>query len=195
MYEAYRRFYPVIRDANTIKLTDGSDAVTLTSTSGYPISKASDALLYETVNDQILLYNGTKWANSSLAYRTCITKKQNGTTQNATIATSYTDGVDGNIIYGSDIPVPIQASGYLFQQSSYTIQVYKIYVNTGSVADWTNVSSTNSTDFNRYNFKYSQPIKVSALNWRFQFIVHGENIQIFVYGSQTDIMADTTTIN
>src|ERR1039457_1511456 len=40
--ELHRRIYPTIRDKNTITNTDGTNTATLTSTVGYPISKASD---------------------------------------------------------------------------------------------------------------------------------------------------------
>ena len=63
--EMYRRIYPVVRDTNTIKLTDGgSNTITLSSTSGYPISKASDVSISSPVSGNLLVYNGTSWTNS-----------------------------------------------------------------------------------------------------------------------------------
>ena len=67
IYELYRRIYPVVRDTNTIKLTDGTNTVTLTSTAGYPISKASDVTITSIANGNLLMYStaSNKWINSS----------------------------------------------------------------------------------------------------------------------------------
>ena len=65
VYELFRRIFPVVRDKNTIVLTDsGSNTVTLTSTSGYPISKSSDVSISNPVSGNLLIYNGTSWTNS-----------------------------------------------------------------------------------------------------------------------------------
>ena len=40
--EAYRRLYPVVRDKNTLLLTDGTNTQTLSATVGYPLNKSSD---------------------------------------------------------------------------------------------------------------------------------------------------------
>jgi hypothetical protein len=63
LYEAYRRIYPVIRSKNQIVLTDGTTPITLTNTSGYPLSLASDASIAAPVIGNVLIYNGTKWIN------------------------------------------------------------------------------------------------------------------------------------
>jgi hypothetical protein len=57
IYEAYRRLYPVVRDKNQIVITDGTNTVTLTSTSGYPISKASDVTITSVADGNLLVYN------------------------------------------------------------------------------------------------------------------------------------------
>ena len=67
--EAYRRLYPVIRDKNTIKLTDGTHNITMTSTSsGYSIGQCTDTNISSASNNQVLKYNSTssKWENSTL---------------------------------------------------------------------------------------------------------------------------------
>ena len=64
VYELYRRLYPVVRDTNTIKLTDGTNTATLTSTAGYPLSKASDVTITTPISGNLLLYNGSAWINS-----------------------------------------------------------------------------------------------------------------------------------
>ena len=68
IYESFRRLFPVIRDKNTIVLTDGTNTSTLTSTSGYPISKASDVTITTPANGKLLIYNSTssKWVNTDV---------------------------------------------------------------------------------------------------------------------------------
>ena len=65
-YELFRRVFPVIRDKNTIVLTDGTNTSTLTSTSGYPLSKCSDCTITTPANGNLLIYNSTssKWVNT-----------------------------------------------------------------------------------------------------------------------------------
>ena len=58
--------YSVVRDKNTIKLTDGTHNITMSSTSsGYSIGQHTDTNIANPSNNQILQYNGTSWVNSS----------------------------------------------------------------------------------------------------------------------------------
>ena len=55
--ELGRRIYPVVRDKNQLVLTDGTNTTTLTSTAGYPISKASDVTITSVADGNLLVYN------------------------------------------------------------------------------------------------------------------------------------------
>ena len=72
--EAYKRLYPVVRDTNTIKLTDGTNTTTLTSTTAV-VTNATQTLtnktLDETTNtitaDKLRTSTGTITINSAIA--------------------------------------------------------------------------------------------------------------------------------
>ena len=59
----YRRVYPVVRDTNTILLSNGTTTQTLTSMVGYPLSKCSDTSITSPQIGSLLQYNGTSWVN------------------------------------------------------------------------------------------------------------------------------------
>lgn len=74
--EASRRLFPVVRDANTIKLTDGTNTVNLTSTTcGYAIDKLSNVNITSATHNDMLKYDvwTAKWKNvasDTLSYDT-----------------------------------------------------------------------------------------------------------------------------
>ena len=79
--ESYRRLYPVVRDKNTIKLTDGTHNITMSSTSsGYSIGQHIDTNIASPSNGQLLQYNGTSWVNSSNCTLTQLNFSNSGNT-------------------------------------------------------------------------------------------------------------------
>lgn len=60
--------YPVVRDKNTLLLTDGTHTVTMSSTSsGYSIAQHTDTSISSPSNGQLLKYNGTNWVNATIS--------------------------------------------------------------------------------------------------------------------------------
>ena len=56
--EMFRRIFPVIRDKNAIKLTDGTHNITISSpSSGYSIGQCTDTNITSPSNGQLLQYN------------------------------------------------------------------------------------------------------------------------------------------
>ena len=81
IYELFRRVFPVIRDKNTIKLTDGTHNITMSSTSsGYSIGQCTDTTISTPTSGQLLAYNGTNWANSSNCTLTQLNFSNSGNT-------------------------------------------------------------------------------------------------------------------
>ena len=79
--ELYRRVFPICRDANAIKLTDGTHNITMSSTSsGYSIGQCTDTNISSPSNNQILQYNGTSWVNSSNCTLTQLNFSNSGNT-------------------------------------------------------------------------------------------------------------------
>ena len=74
--ECYRRLFPVVRDANQLILTDGTNPMTITNTSiggkmisnlltSSSLSTCTDATITSPSNNQVLTYNGSKWVNTT----------------------------------------------------------------------------------------------------------------------------------
>ena len=86
--ELSRRIYPVIRDPNTIKLTDGTHNITMSSTSsGYSIGQHTDTNITSPSNGQLLQYNGSSWVNSSNCTLTQLNFSNSGNTISLVAAT------------------------------------------------------------------------------------------------------------
>jgi hypothetical protein len=171
-------------------------------------TKWTDVSIASPASGNILKFNGTNWTNTTdlttvqsqittLLVSTGILVNQSSVAQGTSITTGYTDGTNGNIVFGNNTTAsnmtPTAFTGY--PADNWSINGYKVW--DGGHTDW-NVSNT--TSYLRLAINYGTLFQVSSFYWSLNAIpTNGSNINFNVYGGTlasvyTDTAYDTTNL-
>ena len=178
-----------------------NQTLTTSNISNISISSISDK--------NILRYNASSglWKNVSdlttdeanitqLQLSTGILINQSSATQGTQIIASYTDGINGNIVYGNNsspspiIPVYVTCN----VTDNWGFNTY--YVNDGGHVEY---NYSNTTSYMRVNIQYSTVYQLALFGYKFSTLTNGSNINMNIYGGTlpscyTDTANDTTNL-